>query len=155
MRLLTLVLLLAFGYPALVIAKDEMGLATQRVQTAKAECNRLDNGEFDATERAIALHDLTGDGKPEEIVDASQFSCSSAMTLWGGTGGTYLWVIVDNKEYEFLAHNWKVIEVGNNKILLLGVHFSECSDLVGPCYRALVWQDEFRTIRALPDSQVD
>ncbi|TOB39322.1 hypothetical protein CGK06_22090 [Vibrio parahaemolyticus] len=141
-------LLFTFSYPAFLMANEDMGLATKRVQTAKAECTSLDSGEFDSTEQSIQLFDLTGDGKPEEIVDASQFSCSSAMTLWGGTGGTYLWVIVDNEEYEFLAHQWKVVEMGSNNVLLLGVHSSECSDSVGPCYRALVWQGEFRSIRA-------
>ena len=93
------------------------------------------------------MEDVTGDGQPEEIVDASQFSCSTAASFWNGSGGTYLWVIVDGKTYEFLAHKWRLVDVDGQQVLLLAVHSFECSDTVGPCYRALVWADGFRTTR--------
>jgi hypothetical protein len=67
--------------------------------------------------------------------------------LWGGTGGTYLWVIVDNQAHEFLAHSWQIVDADGQKVLLLAVHSSECSYSIGPCYRAFVWQDGFRTTR--------
>ena len=121
--------------------------APEIVQKAKSQCTELDDGKFNAAELAITLHDFTGDGQPEEIVDASQFSCSTAASLWGGSGGTYLWVIVDRKVYEFLAHKWRVADVDGQKVLLIAVHSSECSDTIGPCYRALVWDDGFRTTR--------
>jgi hypothetical protein len=130
------------------VASEQSTAATAIVQQAKSECTGLDGGEFHATENAITLHDLTDDGRPEEIVDASQFSCSSALSLWGGTGGTYLWAIVDGEAYEFLAHRWRVVDMDGQKILLLAVHSSQCSDTIGPCYRAVVWGEEgFRTIR--------
>ena len=58
-----------------------------------------------------------------------------------------MWVIVDDKAYEFLAHKWKVIDVDGQNVLLLAVHSSVCSDDIGPCYRALVWQGGFRSTR--------
>ncbi|MBW2474136.1 MAG: hypothetical protein JRE56_06020 [Deltaproteobacteria bacterium] len=121
--------------------------ATQIVQNAKRDCNSFENGDFHSTEHAITLYDITGDGRPEEFVDASQFSCSTALTLWGGTGGTFLWVIVEGKAYEFLAHKWRLVDFDGQQVLLLAVHSSQCSDDVGPCYRALVWQEGFRSIR--------
>jgi len=126
---------------------EHLTIATGIVQKAKSECASFESGKFNATEQAITLHDFTGDGRPEEIVDASQFSCSTSASMWGGTGGTYLWVIVDGKAYEFLAHKWRVVDVDMQQILLLAVHSSECSDTIGPCYRALFWSDGFRTIR--------
>lgn len=117
------------------------------IQNAKNECTNFSNGKFDMTEQAITLNDFTGDGKPEKIVDSSQFSCSTAASLWGGSGGSYLWVVVDGKTYEFLAHKWRVVDMDNQKVLLLAVHSSECSDKIGPCYRAHVWSDGFRTTR--------
>ena len=130
-----------------VFAMEHLSLATEIVQKANNECTQLDGGKFNATEQAITLHDLTGDGRPEEIIDASQFSCSTAASLWSGTGGTYLWLIVDGKTYEFLAHKWQVVDMDGQKVLLLAVHSSECGDTIGPCYRALVWDDGFRTTR--------
>ncbi|MEE4173678.1 MAG: hypothetical protein V2I57_05445 [Xanthomonadales bacterium] len=130
------------------IASDNETTAEAIFQEAINECKSLDEGEFDSTERTTTLHDLTGDGRPEEIVDASQFSCSSAASLWGGSGGTFLWVIVEGKAYEFLAHRWKVVDMDGQNVLLMAVHSSECGDTIGPCYRAVVWGDEgFRTIR--------
>jgi hypothetical protein len=117
------------------------------IQNAKNECIHASNGKFYMSEQAVTLHDLTGDGKAEKIIDASKFSCSTALSLWGGSGGTYLWVIVDGKKYEFLAHKWKIVEMDDQKVLLLAVHSSECSDTIGPCYRAFIWSDGFRTTR--------
>ena len=54
-----------------VYGAERLPLATEIVQKAKNECTKLDDGKFNATEQAIALYDLTGDGRPEEIVDAS------------------------------------------------------------------------------------
>lgn len=127
---------------------DKATTATQIVQREKKICTDYNDGKFDATEQTITLHDFTGDGRPETVVDASQFSCSSSVSMWGGTGGTYLWVIVDGKPYEFLAHGWKVVNLGGRNVLLLAVHSSQCGDTVGPCYRAYAWSDgEFRTTR--------
>ena len=130
-----------------VMAGEHLTLATEIVQRAKSECADFEGGTFESTEQTITLHDLTGDGRPEEIIDASQFACSSSASMWGGSGGTFLWVLVDGKAYEFLAHKWQVVDIDGQKVLLLAVHSSECSDTVGPCYRALVWSDGFRTTR--------
>ncbi|MEN8728358.1 MAG: hypothetical protein AB1Z51_00990 [Desulfuromonadales bacterium] len=147
MRSLAVVFVTFIMLPALAVAGEPLPLATQIVQQAKQECNSLDNGSFHSTEKTITLHDITGDGRPEEFVDASQFSCSTALTLWGGTGGTFLWIIVDGRPFEFLAHKWRVVDFDGQQVLLLAVHSSQCSDDIGPCYRALVWQEGFRSIR--------
>ena len=134
-------------FHSIVLGGGPHSIATEIVQKAKSECASFNGGKFHATEQTITLHDLTGDGRPEEIVDASQFSCSTSVSMWGGSGGTFLWVLVDGKKYEYLAHKWRVVDVDGQKVLLLAVHSSECSDTIGPCYRALVWSDGFRTIR--------
>lgn len=132
--------------PSMTLA-NEASSAAKIVQNAKQECNGIDNGEFHSTEKAITSYDITGDGQMEEVVDAAQFSCSTALTLWGGSGGTFLWVVAPDKTYEFLAHRWRMIDFDGQSVLLLAVHSSQCSDDIGPCYRAFVWQDGFRTTR--------
>ena len=134
-------------FSSIAMADEHLTLATDIVQKARGECSDFERGTFDSTEQAITLHDLTGDGRPEEIVDASQFACSTSASMWGGSGGTYLWVLVNGRAHEFLAHKWRVVDIDGQKVLLLAVHSSECSDTVGPCYRALVWSDGFRTVR--------
>ena len=130
-----------------VTAGEHPVSAAEVVAKAESECAGFEGGKFNATEQAITLHDFTGDGRPEEVIDASQFSCSTAASLWGGSGGTLLWALVDGKKHEFLAHRWRVVDVDGQQVLLLAVHSSECSDTIGPCYRALVWSDGFRTTR--------
>jgi hypothetical protein len=139
------VVLLCFYLPA--VGGEYSATAAELIETAKTECARFEGGKFNATDQAITLHDFTGDGIADEIVDASQFSCSTSASMWGGSGGTLLWVLVDGKKHEFLAHKWRVVDIDGQKLLLLAVHSSECSDTVGPCYRALVWSDGFRTTR--------
>jgi len=145
-KFLCLTLLIPFLFPA-QLAADDTAVVNDIVRKAKEECASMDNGEFNTTEQTIMLHDFTGEGRPEELVDASQFSCSTALSLWGGSGGTYLWVVVDGEAHEFLAHQWKVVDMYGQNVLLLAVHSSECSDDIGPCYRAHVWDDGFRTTR--------
>ena len=146
-KLILYIIFILLYYSLTAFGAELVSTAPEIVQKAKSQCTELDDGKFNAAEQAITLHDFTGDGQPEEIVDASQFSCSTAASLWGGSGGTYLWVIVDRKVYEFLAHKWRVVDVDGQKVLLIAVHSSECSDTIGPCYRALVWDDGFRTTR--------
>ena len=147
MQVILYITIVLLYYSSIVLGGEHLPIATEIIQKAKNECDELDDGKFNATEQAITLHDFTGDGRPEEVVDASQFSCSTAVSMWGGSGGTYLWVIVDGKTYEFLAHKWRVVDVDGQKVLLLAVHSSECSDTIGPCYRSLVWGNGFRTTR--------
>ena len=139
------IVLLCFS--STVMGDELLTTATEIVQKAKSECASFEGGKFNATEQTITLHDFTGDGRPEEIVDASQFSCSTSVSMWGGSGGTFLWVLVDGKKYEYLAHKWRVVDVDGQNVLLLAVHSSECADTIGPCYRALVWSNGFRTTR--------
>ena len=145
MRFSFFITLLTTLIPGFTLADNLPTSSAEIIEQAKFECNGLDNGEFHSTDKAVVRYDFTGDGEPEELIDGAQFSCSTAMTLWGGSGGTFLWVAAPDKTYEFLAHRWQVADVDGQNVLLLAVHSSQCSDDIGPCYRAFVWQDGFRT----------
>jgi hypothetical protein len=120
--------------------------AEEILQRATRDCGGFEKGVFASTPGAIQHHDFNGDGKPDELIDASQFACSTAASLWGGSGGTLLWAVIDGKAFEFLAHGWRVVEMGRKPVLLLAVHHSQCGDGFGACYRAHVWDGiGFRT----------
>ena len=147
MKLILLIMLMLLYQMPLAEAAEYSPVAASLVKKAESECG-YQGGQFHMEDSAVSTYDFTGDGKPEEIVDASQFACSTAVSMWGGTGGTMLWVVVDGKPYEFLAHRWKVVDMDGQTVLLLAVHSSQCGDTIGPCYRALVWSEgEFRTTR--------
>jgi hypothetical protein len=145
MKVVLLVSGVLLGFSSSLMGGEHLQTAAETVERARSECARFEGGNFHATEQAITLHDLTGDGRPEEIVDASQFSCSTSASMWGGSGGTFLWVLIDGERHEFLAHKWRIVDVDGQSVLLLAVHSSECSETIGPCYRALVWSEGFRT----------
>lgn len=63
--------------------------------------------------------DITGDGSPDEMAYSTAFSCSTVLTLWGGTGGNYLWTVINDGVYEFLAHQWKVVNCNNLNVCCL------------------------------------
>ena len=145
MKTILFLILVMLSFLTPISAAEFDSLSSEIIYKAEKDCSSFNSGEFSLSDGVVTLHDFTGDGKPEEVVDGSQFACSSALTLWGGTGGTFLWVIVDNEIHEFLAHKWRVVDVDGQNVLLLAVHSSQCSDKIGPCYRALVWDDGFRT----------
>ena len=128
-----------------VLASDA---SKEIVKQAKQECSSFENGVLDIGDKAVSYVDLTGDGKPDEIVDAGQFSCSSAASLFCGTGGCSLTIVTPEKSVEFLAKGWKVVNWDQKPILLLAVHGSECGGISQRrCIRAMVWSEgEFRGV---------
>ncbi|MES2435588.1 MAG: hypothetical protein V4586_17405 [Pseudomonadota bacterium] len=123
--------------PALAEATVEAILAE-----AKADCASLDKGVFDAPVGTITDIDLTGDGKPEQIVDAAKFICSTSASYWGGTGGSQLSLVIDGKRMDYFAQEWKVIEWNKAPVLLLWLNGGECGGAgADSCIEALVWSD--------------
>ena len=137
--------LVLFIFSTTIASAELSSHSNEIIKKAENDCWSFNAGEFSSSEDAVTLHDFTGDGIPEEVVDGSKFACSTSLTMWGGTGGTYLWIIVKKKVHEFLAHKWRVVDVDGQNVLLLAVHSSQCGDKIGPCYRAFVWGDGFRT----------
>lgn len=115
---------------------------TSVVDTARKECRSFENGMLEVGENAVVEIDLTGDGMPNHLVDASKFSCSTAMTLFCGTGGCALTAVVDGRSHEFLAKGWKIITMYDFPVLLLAVHGSECGGSgLRRCIKALTWSE--------------
>jgi hypothetical protein len=120
--------------------------ANRIFENAQKAC-ALEKGQFNTAQTAVTSVDLNADGKLDEIVDEGKFSCSTASSLYCGTGGCMLHLIVDNRDYRRLSQNWKLAELGNDKVLITAVHWSECN-YKNPCMRAVVWRDgKFRPLR--------
>jgi len=141
----SLVILLALMAPGVALA----GPADDVLARAAADCAGFENGVFTAAEDAVQAVDLTGDGVPETVVDAGKFQCSSAASLYGGSGGTWLTVVVDGKAQDFLAQAWTVTDFAGAKVLLLYHNGVDCGGIgVDPCVEALVWGDgRFMSVR--------
>ncbi|MXU64125.1 hypothetical protein [Oceanomicrobium pacificus] len=114
---------------------------------AEAACTSFENGTFDAGD-AVTMVDLDGDGTEDTIVDESRFACSSAASLYCGTGGCMVHALVGGTEGKWLAKGWKVVEWGEDRILLFAIHGANCGGTnLRRCYEAVVWNGEaFSTV---------
>jgi hypothetical protein len=113
--------------------------AMRIIDQGRLACSK-EKGQFNAASDAVMKFDLNGDGKPDEIVDEGKFACSTAASLYCGTGGCGLHLIVDGKDHNYLSQVWSVASLGEAKIILFGVHWSACK-YKSPCVRGVVWRD--------------
>lgn len=119
---------------------------------AAAACASFENGTFAAPPAAMTAVDLTGDGRPDTVVDELRFTCSTAASLYGGTGGSLIHAVVGPTRADFLTLGWKVIPMGQDVVLLMAVHGLHCDGTGSdPCFEAVTWNgDRFLSVRG-PD----
>lgn len=109
---------------------------------AADECRSFENGELSVDmDLAVTQIDVTGDGVPDQLVDSTAFACSSAVSLFCGTGGCALDVVVNGKGFELLAKAWVVEQGENGPVLKTEVHWSQC-DYQSFCWETLVWNGD-------------
>jgi hypothetical protein len=116
---------------------------------AAAMCTEQDNGVF-SSEGAVRSLDLTGDGQPDTLVDQLLFTCSTAASLYGGSGGSMINVFVGEVQSDFLVQGYEILNWADRTILLLALHGTNCNGIgADPCFEALVWNgDRFMSVRA-------
>ena len=130
--------------------------AQELIGRAAADCRSLNNGEFDAGD-AVAEIELRSqfDTVVAELVDESKYACSSAASLYCGTGGCMLNLIVDGTIRSWQATGWRLIEWGPDRILLIGRDGGWCGGAGAEvCYEALVWsKGKILTVGPAPESR--
>lgn len=119
------------------------------IAEARALCEGFENGRFEAPPGTVTETDLTGDGVAETIVDERRYTCSSAASMYCGTGGCNIVVLAGGGAHRFLVKDWRIIDWGPDRILLTAVHGANCEGTnLRRCYEALVWsEDAFRSVR--------
>lgn len=139
--------LVAMGTPAAPGPSSET--AKQVIEQARQACTAYNGGQFATGAGAITEVDLTGDGAAEVIVDESSYSCSTAASMYCGTGGCLVRIITGGQITKRLAKGWRLIEWGSDRIMLLALHGTECGGSgVDRCYEALIWSgDRFLSVR--------
>ncbi len=128
--------------------------AQQIIERAAADCKDFENGEFDQGDAVteIELRSQFGTVKAE-LVDESQYSCSSAASMYCGTGGCMLNLIVDGEIMSWQATGWRFIDWGPDRILLIGRDGGWCGGAGAEvCYEALVWSNgKILTVGSAPE----
>jgi hypothetical protein len=109
------------------------------LDTASQECRSFETGEFSVSDAAIQTADLTGNGEPDQIIDAGEFTCTSMASAYCGTGGCSITAIVAGNAYEFLGSDWRVEPgKGGNPVLSMQIHWSAC-DYKADCRESFTW----------------
>lgn len=129
--------------PAQALTVDDI------IAEARADCASFDKGEMVVMEGAVQEVELTGAAPAEVLVDWSKFNCSTAASLWGGTGGQTMSLLTNGLRQDWLVLGWQVAQFGQ-PVLLLQLHGAECGGTGSqPCVEALVWGGEsFLSVRA-------
>ncbi len=109
------------------------------ISKARLACESYENGVFDQG-KAVSRVDLTGDGISDTVIDEGDFRCSSARSLYCGSGGCSLHAIVNEEVWSFQAEGWRMIDWEGRPILLIARDGGWCGGAGAQvCYEAVVW----------------
>lgn len=147
-----LFLFLIGAVPAVAISLQ----AQELIDRAAADCSDFENGEFDRGNAVTEIELRSQFGAIEaELVDESEYACSSAVSLYCGSGGCMLNLIVDGAVLAWQATGWRLVEWGPDQILLIGRDGGWCGGAGAEvCYEALVWSNgKILTVGSEPESR--
>ena len=134
------------GASSIVSAQEAIEIPPElkaKVQSAARTCAGFENGDFAMEAGAIVRTDLDGDLKADWVLNEQYFTCSSAASLYGSTGGTMSHFLIGDQVSSLLNQGWEMRTLGRNRVLLAEVHGTQC-DALGyiPCVIAAVWDSE-------------
>jgi len=136
----------ALALPQPAVASDISDLPAQlqeKVNIAQQACADFENGEFAMEWGAVARVDLDGDLRPDWVLNEVSFACSSAASLYCGTGGCMSHFLVGGVLGSLLNQGWDVVDLGPFRVLLTDVHGSQCGGInPTPCFAASTWDKE-------------
>lgn len=137
---------------ASAFAQERMDIPTvlqEKIDQAEATCAEFDNGRFALEWGSIARVDLDGDGREDWVLNESKFACSTAASIYSGTGGTMSHFLVEGQVNSLLNRGWDVATIGGQRVLLADVHGSNCGGInPTPCMTASVWDSEEKVWRS-------
>ena len=121
----------------------------EKVEAATKACAAFDNGTFLLEWGAVERVDLDGDLYRDWVLNENGFACSTAASLYCGTGGCMSHFLVGDDLRSLLNQGWDVSELGPNRVLLADVHGSQCGGInPTPCVTASTWDMEEKKWRS-------
>ncbi|MCU9847375.1 hypothetical protein OEZ60_05095 [Defluviimonas sp. WL0024] len=113
-----------------------------RIEAARADCAGFDNGVLSVDWGAVSRPDLDGDFKPDWALDEYLLSCSTAASLFCGTGGCTTTFKVGDSVMTLLNKGWDLALMNTGPVLLAQIHGSECGGTnLNRCVVALTWDE--------------
>ena len=117
--------------------------AQELLDEAAATCSDFENGAFDPGDAVTEITLTSQFGSIDaELMDESKYACSSAASMYCGTGGCMLNVVIDGTVTSWQATGWRLLDWGPDTILLIGRDGGWCGGAGAEvCYEALVWSN--------------
>lgn len=111
---------------------------------AVRDCSLWEEGYLHVGERAVVQVDLTGDGRPETLVDTRYLECSATpLSPYCGSGGCALFAFIEDRVFDWQALGWQIIDWDGEPVLLIGRDGGWCGvSSAGYCFEALNWNGE-------------
>ncbi len=145
-RRIAFVCLGAAALPTATMAEDISMLPQAllaKVEDARAACSVIENGEFAIEWGAVSRVDLDGDLRADWVLDEVHFACSTAASLFCGTGGCMSHFLVGDQLGSLLNQGWEMANIVPIRVLLADVHGARCGGIgPTPCVTASVWDTE-------------
>ena len=138
--------------PAFAISPEAQRLIDQAAQ----ECASFENGVFDSGDAVAPIELASQFGTvAAELVDESRFACSSAASLYCGSGGCMINLVVGQDVKAWQATGWRLVDWGPDRILLIGRDGGWCGGAGAEvCYEAVVWSnDRILTVGPPPETR--
>ena len=152
MRFAFLPLTLALLAPGAAQAQDLPAALQAEIDTARADCAAFEDGTLEVPWGATTRTDLTGDGAMDLVLDLGQLRCSSAASLYCGTGGCSVLFAVGDTVTRRLSKGWSVERMGPLTVVLNQRHGNDCGGTnLRPCVEAMVWSPEENRFSSLAE----
>ncbi|WP_170391087.1 hypothetical protein [Ruegeria arenilitoris] len=120
-----------------------------KVDLAAQACAEFNDGQFHLDWGAVERVDLDGDLRRDWVLNESGFACSSAASLYCGTGGCMSHFWVGEEVHSLLNQGWTVVDFGRQRVVVAGIHGSNCDGInPTPCVTASVWDADAKTWRS-------
>ncbi|MBF9057980.1 hypothetical protein HKCCSP123_02175 [Rhodobacterales bacterium HKCCSP123] len=126
-------LLLAVPMPVAADPLEEI------LAAAEADCSSFENGAFEPGDAVLEV-DLDGQDPIDRIIDSSRFSCSTAASMYCGSGGCSLHAVIGDQSWDFQAEGWRMIDWNGLPILLVARDGGWCGGAGAQiCFEAVNW----------------
>lgn len=111
-----------------------------KIEAATETCASFEDGTLRLEWHAIERRDLDGDLVPDWALNESGLHCSTAPSLFCGSGGCITHFLVGDTLSSLRNQGWDLAQVGPYKVLLADVHGTECGGIgPTPCVVASIW----------------
>lgn len=147
---LTLACAVSFAGPAVAQNLSDLpGPLAEKAEAARQACADFEGGTFALEFGAVHRIDLDGDLRPDWVLDEAGFACSTAASLYCGTGGCMSHFLIGDRVASLLNQGWDLTDIGPFRVLLADVHGSQCDGInPTPCVVASTWDHDEKVWRS-------